>query len=182
MESKAINLKNIDMKDWVEYSIKLLNDENSEVDPFTKGWALKSLESRKKELAPLFNECALKGIDLSKLCPELNNEWNEIVMTIRKVNSKFETNTKTVSKQLPFAYNECLINTQYKNMENLTVQQEEKIKLKAKLIVQNFIKSYGENPEDYNEVFYNKKGNIGLNVVSYLEDLSFELLCINTNK
>jgi len=86
------------MKDWVEYSIKLLNDEYSEVDPFTKGWALKSLESRKKELAPLFNECALKGIDLSKLCPELNNEWNEIVMTIRKVNSQFETNTKTVSK------------------------------------------------------------------------------------
>lgn len=67
-------------------------------------------------------------------------------------------------------------------MENLTVQQEEKIKLKSKLIVQNFIKSYGENPEDYNEVFYNKKGNIGLNVVSYLEDLSFELLCINTKK
>jgi hypothetical protein len=79
------------MKDWIEYSIKILNDEQSEVDMFTKGWALKSLESREKELAPLFNECALKGIDISKLCPELNNEWNEIVMTIRKIN-------QTVSK------------------------------------------------------------------------------------
>lgn len=80
------------MKDWIEYSIKILNDEQCEVDMFTKVWALKSLESREKELAPLLHECALKGIDLSKLCPELNNEWNEIVMTIRKVNSKFETN------------------------------------------------------------------------------------------
>jgi len=65
-------------------------------------------------------------------------------------------------------------------MGDLTVQQEEKIKIKAKLIVENFIKSYGENPIDYNEVFYNKKGNIGLNVVSYLEDLAFDILCINT--
>jgi hypothetical protein len=67
-------------------------------------------------------------------------------------------------------------------MENLTVQQEEKIKVKAKLIVENFIKSYGENPSDYNEVFYNKKQSIGINVVAYLEDLAFDILCINTKK
>lgn len=72
------------MKDWIEYSIKILNDEQSEVDVFTKGWALKSLEEREKELTPLFNECALKGINIDKICPELNNEWNEIVMTIRR--------------------------------------------------------------------------------------------------
>ncbi len=61
----------------------------------------------------------------------------------------------------------------------LTVQEEEKIKQKSKLIVENFIKSYGENPEDYNEVFYNKKQSIGINVVAYLEDLAFDILCIN---
>lgn len=74
------------MKDWVEYSLKILNDEQSEEDMFTKGWALKSLEEREKELAPLFNECALSGIDIAKICPELNNEWNEIILTIRKFN------------------------------------------------------------------------------------------------
>lgn len=74
------------MKDWIEYSINILNDEQSEVDMFTKGWALKSLEEREKELAPLFNECALKGIDIAKICPELNNEWNEIIMITRKYN------------------------------------------------------------------------------------------------
>ena len=65
-------------------------------------------------------------------------------------------------------------------MENLTPQQEEKIRVKSKVIVENFIKSYGENPEDYNEVFYNKRGNIGLNIVSYLEDLTFDILTNNT--
>ena len=65
-------------------------------------------------------------------------------------------------------------------MVNLTPQQEEKIRVKSKVIVENFIKSYGENPEDYNEVFYNKRGNIGLNIVSYLEDLAFDILTNNT--
>ena len=37
---------------------------------------------------------------------------------------------------------------------DLELQQEAELKLKAKAIVENFIKSYGENPADYNEVFY----------------------------
>jgi hypothetical protein len=58
----------------------------------------------------------------------------------------------------------------------LELQQEGEIKLKAKKAVQTFIKSYGENPEDYDQVFYNKKQSIGINVLSYLEDLAFDLL------
>lgn len=64
-------------------------------------------------------------------------------------------------------------------MDNLIPQQEEIIRVKSRKIVENFIKSYGEKYEDYNQVFYNKKGNIGLNVVSYLEDLAFDILCTN---
>ena len=70
------------MMDWVEHSIKILEGE-IEVDMFTKGWAEKSLKQLVKDLTPLFHECTLKGIDLSKLCPELNNEWNKIVMLTR---------------------------------------------------------------------------------------------------
>jgi hypothetical protein len=70
------------MMDWVEHSIKILEGE-IEVDMFTKGWAEKSLKQRVKDLTPLIHECTLKGIDLSKLCPELNNEWNKIVMLTR---------------------------------------------------------------------------------------------------
>jgi len=70
------------MMDWVEQSIKILEGE-IEVDMFTKGWAEKSLKQRVKDLTPLFHECAIKGIDIAKLCPELNNEWNTIVMLTR---------------------------------------------------------------------------------------------------
>ena len=63
---------------------------------------------------------------------------------------------------------------------DLELQHEAEIKLKAKVIVETFIKSYGENPADYNEVFYNKKQSIGINVVSYLEDLAFDILNTQT--
>lgn len=65
---------------------------------------------------------------------------------------------------------------------NLELKQEAELKLKAKAIVERFIKSYGENPEDYKEVFYNKKQSIGINVVSYMEDLAFEILNTQTKK
>lgn len=65
---------------------------------------------------------------------------------------------------------------------DLELQQEAELKLKAKAIVENFIKSYGENPEDYNEVFYNKKQSIGLNVVSYMEELAFDILNTQTKQ
>lgn len=65
---------------------------------------------------------------------------------------------------------------------NLELQQEAELKLKAKAIVENYIKSYGENPEDYNEVFYNKKQSIGLNVVSYMEELAFDILNTQTKQ
>ena len=68
--------------DWVEHSIKILEGE-IETDSFTKDFAFKSLNQRVKDLAPLFHECAIKGIDIAKLCPELNNEWNTIVMLTR---------------------------------------------------------------------------------------------------
>jgi hypothetical protein len=46
--------------------------------------ALNELKNRKQELTPLFNECALKDIRMIEICPELNNEWNEIILTLIK--------------------------------------------------------------------------------------------------
>lgn len=65
---------------------------------------------------------------------------------------------------------------------NLELQKEAELRVKAKAIVETFIKSYGENPEDYNEVFYNKKQSIGLNVVSYMEELAFDILNTQTKQ
>lgn len=59
---------------------------------------------------------------------------------------------------------------------DLELQKEAELQVKAKAIVETFIKSYGENPEDYNEVFYNKKESIGINVMSYMQDLAFDIL------
>ena len=69
--------------DYIQYSIDVL--QQKEVDFNTKEYAIKTLKQRVKELTPLFNECALKGIDMQKICPELNSEWNTIVMLTRNV-------------------------------------------------------------------------------------------------
>ena len=37
-----------------------------------------------KELTPLFNECIEKGISIQEISPELNKEWNEIILAISK--------------------------------------------------------------------------------------------------
>ena len=46
--------------------------------------ALNELKSRKEELIPLFKECCDKGLSMQEICNELNNEWNEIVLTLAK--------------------------------------------------------------------------------------------------
>ena len=43
---------------------------------------LTELRKRKLQLTPLFNECVEKGISMKELCPELNNEWNEIIIAL----------------------------------------------------------------------------------------------------
>lgn len=50
------------------------------------------------------------------------------------------------------------------------------IKIKASDLVEKFILSYGEKVSDYNEVFYNKKQSIGINIVSYLNDFAEDIL------
>ena len=42
-------------------------------------------------------------------------------------------------------------------------------------VVNKFILSYGEEPNDYKEVFYNSKKNIGINLYSYLCDFAEDL-------
>lgn len=69
--------------DYVQYSIDVL--QQKEVDLNTKEYAIKTLKQRVQELTPLFNECALKGIDMQELCPELNSEWNTIVILTRNI-------------------------------------------------------------------------------------------------
>jgi len=67
--------------DYIQYSIDVLNQNDT--DKNTREYAINTLKQRVKELAPLFSECALKGIDVQELCPELNSEWNTIVMLTR---------------------------------------------------------------------------------------------------
>jgi hypothetical protein len=69
--------------DYVQYSIDVLSQKD--VDSNTKEYAISTLKKRVKELAPLFTECAEKGIDMQQLCPELNLEWNTIVMLTRNI-------------------------------------------------------------------------------------------------
>ena len=45
--------------------------------------ALNELKRRKEELTPLFKEWSDKGLSMKEICNELNDEWNEIVLTIK---------------------------------------------------------------------------------------------------
>ncbi len=44
--------------------------------------ALMVLQIRKTYLTPLFKECNDKGISMQDICPELNKEWNDIILTL----------------------------------------------------------------------------------------------------
>jgi len=58
----------------------------------------------------------------------------------------------------------------------MTIQEENEINKQAKLEVEKFIKSFGDNVSDYNTVFYNKKQSIGFNAIDLLKDLATDLL------
>jgi hypothetical protein len=47
--------------------------------------ALNELKNRRDELSNLFHECALKGISMQDIDKDLNNEWNEIILTLSKI-------------------------------------------------------------------------------------------------
>jgi hypothetical protein len=47
-------------------------------------FAVNELKRRKEYLTPLFNECCAKGISLKDVCNDINNEWNEINLTLIK--------------------------------------------------------------------------------------------------
>ncbi len=57
-------------------------------------------------------------------------------------------------------------------MKLTELEQEKQNKIKAHELVIKFIKSSGEKPTDYDEVFYNKSKSIGFNAISYMEDLA----------
>jgi len=61
---------------------KLDTDENS------FNHAVRELERRKEELTPLFKECCDKGLSMQEICNEINNEWNEIILTLAKCKDK----------------------------------------------------------------------------------------------
>lgn len=69
--------------DYIQYSINVLM--NNDIDINTKKYAIKTLKERLNQLTPLFHECALKGIDMQEICPELKHEWNTIVMLTRNL-------------------------------------------------------------------------------------------------
>ena len=69
--------------DYIKRSLKIVNKE-LETDSNSFNHALDELKNRITELTPLFNECFEKGISIQEISPELNNEWNEIILAISK--------------------------------------------------------------------------------------------------
>lgn len=65
------------------WSLKIINGE-FESDKGSFEFAINELSNRIKELTPLFNECAEKGISIQEISPELNAEWNEITISLSK--------------------------------------------------------------------------------------------------
>ena len=57
-----------------------------ETDKNSFDFALIEIKKRREELTPLFNECCQKGISMKELSNDLNDEWNEIILTIEKHN------------------------------------------------------------------------------------------------
>lgn len=69
--------------DFIKRSLKIVNKE-LETDSNSFNHALDELKNRIKELTPLFKECIEKGISIQEISPELNKEWNEIILAISK--------------------------------------------------------------------------------------------------
>jgi len=65
------------------WSLKIINGE-FESDKGSFEFAINELSNRIKELTPLFNECIEKGISIQEISPELNAEWNEIIIALSK--------------------------------------------------------------------------------------------------
>ena len=66
---------------WIENAIEIAKEKNVK-DVSILEYALTELRKRKLQLTPLFNECVEKGVSMEELCPELNNEWNEIIIAL----------------------------------------------------------------------------------------------------
>jgi len=66
---------------WIKNAIEIAKEKNVN-DISILEYAIKELRKRKLELTPLFNECVEKGISIEELCPELNKEWNEIIIAL----------------------------------------------------------------------------------------------------
>mgnify|MGYP003646830827 CR=1 FL=1 len=72
------------MDKYITRSLKIVSGE-WEVDKESFKHALNELKQRVKELSPLFNECALKGISIKELAPSINDEFNLLMETINKI-------------------------------------------------------------------------------------------------
>jgi hypothetical protein len=69
------------MDKYIIRSLKIVSGEWI-VDEQSFNHALKEIKERVKQLTPLFKECCLKGISIQEISPELNEEWNKLVLTI----------------------------------------------------------------------------------------------------
>jgi hypothetical protein len=69
------------MDKYIERSLKIVSGELM-VDEQSFKHALNELKQRVRELSPLFNECALKGISIKELAPSINDEFNLLIETI----------------------------------------------------------------------------------------------------
>jgi hypothetical protein len=66
---------------WIKNAIDI-SKEKKVSDIYILEYALTELRKRKVELTLLFKECVEKGISIKEICPELNEEWNEIVIAL----------------------------------------------------------------------------------------------------
>jgi len=66
---------------WIENAIEIAKEKNVN-DISILEYAFTELRKRKLQLTPLFKECVEKGISIQELCPELNKEWNEIIIAL----------------------------------------------------------------------------------------------------
>jgi len=71
------------MDKYIKRSLLIIRGE-FETNESSFNHALNELRNRIKELTPLFNECIEKCISIQEISPELNEEWNEIILVISK--------------------------------------------------------------------------------------------------
>lgn len=77
------------MDKYIKRSLLIVRGE-FDTDESSFNHALNELKNRKQELIPVFNEFLNKKLNIRDYSPELSDEWNEIILTLIKVENDAE--------------------------------------------------------------------------------------------